>query len=94
MPYQVIIHDAEEGGYWAEVAGMSGCYSEGETLAEAKANIQEAAMGWMEAQFAIALRKAYHDRANARTSPRRTRRELARPKRPSSSSSRSSLSKK
>lgn len=48
MPYQVIIHDAEEGGYWAEVAGMPGCYSEGETLAEAKANIQEAAMGWME----------------------------------------------
>ena len=41
MNYQVIIHDAEEGGYWAEVTGMPGCYSQGETLAETKANIRE-----------------------------------------------------
>ena len=57
MNYQVIIHDAEEGGYWAEVTGMPGCYSQGETLAETKANIQEAAMAWMESQVAMALRK-------------------------------------
>ena len=38
MNYQVIIHDAEEGGYWAEVTGMPGCYSQGETLAETKAS--------------------------------------------------------
>ena len=57
MNYQVIIHDAEEGGYWAEVTGMPGCYSQGETLAETKANIREAAMAWMESQVAMALRK-------------------------------------
>ena len=57
MNYQVIIHDAEEGGYWAAVTGMPGCYSQGETLAETKANIREAAMAWMESQVAMALRK-------------------------------------
>ena len=53
MSYQVIIHNAEEGGYWAEVTGMPGCYSQGETIAEVKANIHEAAMAWMESQFRI-----------------------------------------
>ena len=36
---------------------MPGCYSQGETLAETKANIQEAAMAWMESQVAMAFRK-------------------------------------
>ena len=76
MNYQVIIHDAEEGGYWAEVIGMPGCYSQGETLAETKANIREAAMAWMESQVAMALRKAYHDKSVSKTASRRTRREL------------------
>ena len=53
MSYQVIIHDAEEGGYWAEVTGMPGCYSQGETIAEVKANIHEAAMARMESQLAM-----------------------------------------
>jgi len=58
MSYQVIIHDAEEGGYWAEVTGMPGCYSQGETITEVKSNIHEAAMAWMESQLAMAVRKA------------------------------------
>jgi len=62
MSYQVIIHNAEEGGYWAEVTGMPGCYSQGETIAEVKSNIHEAAMAWMESQLAMAVRKAYLDR--------------------------------
>ena len=76
MNYQVIIHDAEEGGYWVEVTGMPGCYSQGETLAEINANIQEAAMAWMESQVAMALRKAYRDKSAIKTASRRTRREL------------------
>lgn len=71
MTYQVIIHDAEEGGYWAEVTGMPGCYSQGETIAEVKANIHEAALAWMESQLAMAVRKAYRDRSA--TSSRRAR---------------------
>ena len=42
-----VIHEAEEGGYWAEVPALPGCVSEGDTLAETKANIREAAEGWL-----------------------------------------------
>ncbi len=38
----IIIHDAEEGGYWAEVPSLPGCVSEGETIEEVVANIKEA----------------------------------------------------
>ena len=41
---KVVIHEAEEGGYWAEVPGFS-AVSEGETLAEVRANIKEAFEG-------------------------------------------------
>ena len=38
----IVIHDAEEGGYWAEVPSLPGCVSEGETLDEVISNIKEA----------------------------------------------------
>jgi len=44
---KVIIHPAEEGGFWAEVPALRGCYSQGETLVEVKANIKEAIEGWL-----------------------------------------------
>ena len=75
MSFQVIIHDAEEGGCWAEVTGMPGCYSQGETIAEVKTNIHEAALAWMESQLAMAVRKAYRDRsATTSRHVRKTRR--------------------
>ena len=48
MKLRVVVHSAEEGGFWAEVPALSGCVSEGETLAETLANIREAAEGWLE----------------------------------------------
>jgi predicted RNase H-like HicB family nuclease len=42
---RVVIHPAEEGGYWAEVPGFPGCVSEGETLEEVRINIREAFTG-------------------------------------------------
>jgi len=39
---EVEIHKAEEGGYWASVKGVPGCYSQGETKAEVTRNIREA----------------------------------------------------
>ena len=42
MEYTLIIHNAEEGGYWAEVPALEGCYSQGETIEEAMINIKEA----------------------------------------------------
>ena len=42
MEYTVIIHNAEEGGYWAEVPSLEGCFSQGETVEETIANVREA----------------------------------------------------
>jgi predicted RNase H-like HicB family nuclease len=42
MKVKVIIHAAEEGGYWAEIPALPGCFSEGETLEEVRAHIREA----------------------------------------------------
>jgi predicted RNase H-like HicB family nuclease len=42
MEYTVILHPAEEGGYWVEVPAVSGCFSQGETVEEALENVREA----------------------------------------------------
>jgi len=42
MEYTVIVHEAEEGGYWVDVPVLPGCYSQGETIEEAMKNIEEA----------------------------------------------------
>ncbi|HEV8711402.1 MAG TPA: type II toxin-antitoxin system HicB family antitoxin [Candidatus Binatia bacterium] len=42
MDYTVIVHEAEEGGYWVEVPALPGCYSQGESVEEALANVREA----------------------------------------------------
>jgi len=41
MEYTVIVHEAEEGGYWTEVPALPGAGSQGETLDEAIANTKE-----------------------------------------------------
>lgn len=45
MKVKVIVHKAEEGGYWAEVPALPGCFSQGETMEELRANISEAIEG-------------------------------------------------
>lgn len=47
MKLKILIHRAEEGGFWAEVPALPGCVSEGDTLEEVRANICEAATGWL-----------------------------------------------
>ncbi|WP_310481259.1 type II toxin-antitoxin system HicB family antitoxin [Chamaesiphon sp. VAR_48_metabat_403] len=42
MKIKVIVHEAEEGGYWAEVPAISGCATEGDTWDELLANLYEA----------------------------------------------------
>src|SRR5262245_3845683 len=42
---KVVIHEAEEGGFWAEVPAMPGCNTQGDTLEETLANIREAIVG-------------------------------------------------
>jgi predicted RNase H-like HicB family nuclease len=47
MRIKAIIHSAEEGGYWAEVPALPGCLTEGETMEEVVANLQDAILGWL-----------------------------------------------
>ena len=42
MKLKVIVHEAEEGGYWAEVPALPGCASQGESFEEVLRNIHEA----------------------------------------------------
>lgn len=42
MEYTIIVHNAEEGGYWVEVPALPGCFSQGETFEETLQNIREA----------------------------------------------------
>ncbi len=48
MQIKVIIHPAEEGGYWAEVPALEGCITEGDTIEEVMNNLKDAIQGWLE----------------------------------------------
>jgi predicted RNase H-like HicB family nuclease len=45
MKIKVIIHEAQEGGYWAEVPAIPGCATQGESFDELLKNIYEAVEG-------------------------------------------------
>jgi predicted RNase H-like HicB family nuclease len=45
MKLKVIVHEAEEGGYWAEVPAIPGCATEGDTFEELLKNLYEAVEG-------------------------------------------------
>ena len=45
MKLKVVIHKADEGGYWAEVPAIPGCATQGETFDELLSNIYEAVEG-------------------------------------------------
>ena len=45
MKLKVVIHEAEEGGYWAEVPAIPGCMTQGQTLQELIENLYDAVEG-------------------------------------------------
>jgi predicted RNase H-like HicB family nuclease len=45
MKIKVVVHEAEEGGFWGEVPAIPGCASQGETVEELLANLHEAIEG-------------------------------------------------
>jgi predicted RNase H-like HicB family nuclease len=51
MKLKAIIHEAEEGGYWAEIPAIPGCATQGDTFEDLLSNIYEA----VEACLAIDL---------------------------------------
>ena len=48
LEYSVVIHEAEEGGYWLEVPALEGCLTQGETLEEVMVNAKEAIALYLE----------------------------------------------
>jgi len=61
MKLKAIVHEAEEGGYWAEVPAIPGCATQGETLEELEKNLHEAVEGCLSVEISPA-QKAPHDR--------------------------------
>ncbi len=45
MKLKVVVHEAEEGGYWAEVPSILGCATQGETFDALLTNLYEAVEG-------------------------------------------------
>lgn len=45
MKLKVIVHTAEEGGFWAEVPALPGCVTQGKTFDELLTNLYEAVDG-------------------------------------------------
>lgn len=47
MTLKVVVHESEDGGYWAEVPALPGCATQGETIPELMERVKEAAEGWL-----------------------------------------------
>ena len=45
MKLKVIIHEAEEGGFWAEVPAIPGCATQGDNFEQLLHNLYEAVEG-------------------------------------------------
>ena len=45
MKVKVVVHEAEEGGYWAEVPAIPGCATQGDDLEDLLNNLHEAIEG-------------------------------------------------
>ncbi len=58
MKLKVLIYQAEEGGCWAKVPAIPGCVSQGETLAEVRANIMDALEGCLAEREESAVQEA------------------------------------
>jgi predicted RNase H-like HicB family nuclease len=48
---KVVVHSADEGGYWAEVPALPGCATQGETMEELLENVREAIHAWLSADI-------------------------------------------
>ena len=53
MKIKIVIHAAEEGGFWAEVPAIPGCASQGDTMDELLLNLREAIEGCLLAEVSL-----------------------------------------
>jgi len=49
MKIKAIIHETDEGGYWAEVPSLPGCVTQAKTLESLNDMLREAVEGWLDA---------------------------------------------
>ncbi|MGH7076364.1 MAG: type II toxin-antitoxin system HicB family antitoxin [Stellaceae bacterium] len=52
MKIKIVVHEAEEGGFWAEVPAIPGCATQGETFEELLENLYEAIEGCLSVDLA------------------------------------------
>ena len=45
MKLRILVHEADEGGYWAEAPSIPGCATQGDSLEELLENMREAVAG-------------------------------------------------
>lgn len=57
MKLKVIIHDAEEGGYWAEVPAIPGCATQGSDFEELLKNLYDAIEGCLSVEIPSTKRR-------------------------------------
>jgi predicted RNase H-like HicB family nuclease len=50
MKIKLIVHEAEEGGFWAEVPAIPGCATQGDSMEELIQNLREAMIGCISAE--------------------------------------------
>lgn len=51
MKLKVVVHKAEEGGFWAEVPAIPGCVSQGDSMDMLRKNVLEAIEGCLSVEF-------------------------------------------
>ena len=55
MKLKVIVHEVEGGGFWAQVPGIPGCATEGDTIEELHKNLCEAVEGCLAVDVEVPL---------------------------------------
>lgn len=48
LPYRIVLHPADEGGFVAEIQELPGCLTQGESVQEAMEMIEDAKRAWLE----------------------------------------------
>ena len=51
MKLKVVIHEADEGGYWAEVPSIPGCATQGDSFEDLLGNLYEAVEGCLSVEI-------------------------------------------
>jgi predicted RNase H-like HicB family nuclease len=52
MNIKILVHEAEEGGFWAEVPAIPGCATQGDSMDEFMQNLGEAIEGCLSIRYA------------------------------------------